>query len=128
MTNQEIYEAALRLCGEQEDHTNNADYKKRAPQLLAVFCQQNARLDRIVREANGSEPQTLPSALSLPLADAFPLSDAFASAAAYWLAGMLTTAENTSIGDRFLEQAQEALKAIRKEVPFRLENIRSVYS
>jgi len=128
LTNREIYDAALRLCGEQEDHPNNADYKSRAPQLLAIFCQQNARLDRLYREAHGNEPQSLPAALGLLLTDSFPLSDVFAAAASHWLAGMLTMVENTSISDRLLDQAEAALATIRRELPFRLEKIRSVYA
>lgn len=129
MKNQEIYDAALHLASEltSTDQTVNADYRERAPYLLAMVCRQCEPTENACRTAKGKSAVVLPATLTYALTDSFPLSDALASAAAFGLACLLTADENPDLSADFRARFREQLASLTVALPMRPEPITDRY-
>ncbi len=128
MTNQDLYNAALRLASEVASVGENADYEERAEYILGVLCLRYASLDRDYRLANGMKEATLPTLPHLSLAAQFPLCEVFAAPVSYALAALLVATESPALSDRLEHQADDALVAIRQAIPFQSERISDRYA
>ena len=128
MTNQDLYNAALRLASEVFAEGENADYAERAEYLLGVLCLRYASLDRDYRLANGMKEATLPTLPHLSLDTDFPLCEVFASPVSYALAALLVATESPALSDRMEHLADDALASIRQAIPFQNGRITDRYS
>ena len=128
MTNQSIYETALRLASETSASDANADYQERSAYLLPIICQRLAQTDRLYRLATTGTEQQIPAESPYALSDQFPLSDVFLSPASALLASLLVVEENAVLSERLEAVSHAALDAIRRDIPFRSEPIRNAYA
>lgn len=127
MTNQEIYDAALRLASEVAVSDENQDYLERSGYLLATICSMCAGLDEAYRTARDLEPQDLPAVTKYDLEDNFPLSPAFAAPVSALLASLLVLQEAPELSERLNEVGKSALSCIRATIPFRIQPIVNRY-
>ena len=128
MTNQALYDAALRLASEVYAEGENADYEERAEYLLGVLCLRYASLDEAYRTANGLEKASLPTLPHLPLSEEFPLCEVFSAPLSSALAALLVATESPSLANRLERLAADSLDAIRQAIPFQSERITDRYS
>ena len=127
MTNQNVFDSALRMIGEEPGSAGISDYTARAPYLICAACRALAPVDRMYRLAHGRGVLVLPEESEYPLDEGFPLSPALHSAAACHIAAALLFDENPVLSDkchtRFAEQARDILAAL----PARVEQITNQY-
>ncbi|MBR6709654.1 MAG: hypothetical protein IKL84_08265 [Clostridia bacterium] len=127
MTNQEVFDSALRIIGEEPGAADLADYTARAPYLLCSACRALAGVDRMYRLAHRVGVLVLPRDSEYALDSLFPLSDALHPTAAYHIAAALIFDENPALSDkchaRFVEQTKDILDAL----PARVELIGQKY-
>lgn len=123
MTNQAVFDAALRLIGEVPDSPDLADYAARAPHLICAACRALAALDRLCRAALFLGEQSLPSGGAYPLTDTFPLCDDLLPAAAAHVASSLLFDENPSLSDRCYARFTEAAQGLLTSLPAVVEEI-----
>lgn len=128
MTNQSIYDTALRLASEIAASDANADYQERSTYLLPIVCQRFAQTDRFYRLAMNREEQSLPSEIPYRLTDPFPLSDVFLSPASALLASLLVVEENPALSKHLEAVSNAAADAIRRDIPCRSESIQNSYA
>ena len=128
MTNQEIYDSALRLASEVQQSDANQDYKERAPYLIAAICYRYAPLDKLYRKANNLSEQKLLAINCFPFPTLFPLCEVFAPAVSSALAGLLVLEENPELSDRLMKLADDMIADLRSAFPFRKESIVSYYT
>ena len=128
MSNQEIYDAAIRLIGETSDSNANEDYRDRAPYLISAVCHRYAPLDVLYRQAHGLEKQKLLEINTYPLPTLFPLSDAFAPSVSMEVAGLLVLDENPKMSEQLTGWASSTISEIQKSIPFKKEKIQSSYA
>ena len=127
MTNQEIYDAALRLASETAALNANEDYEERAPYLIAMICHRYAALDRIYRQVHGLERQELLNITFFPFPTLFPLSEPFISPVSTALASLLILAENPQMSKSLADIENGMIDEIRRSIPFQKEQIVSRY-
>ncbi len=127
MTNQEIYDSALRLASEVPDPDANEDYEDRAPYLIAAVCHRYADLDVTYRQAHGLEEQKILDINCFPLPTLFPLCTVFSPAVSLAVAGMLVLEENPQMSERLLQIADSTVKGIQQSLPYTKEKILSHY-
>ena len=128
MTNQEIYDAALRLVCETSDPNENPDYKDRAPYLISAICYRYAKIDETYRLVNGLDKQKLLSVNCFPLTTQFPLSDIFAPPVSTAVAGLLVLGENQQMSQRLSDMAETMISEIKRAIPYQNEKIQSPYT
>ena len=128
MTNQEIYDAAIRLIGETSDENVNEDYKDRATYLISAVCHRYAPLDVLYRQAHGLQKQKLLETNNYPLSTLFPLSDAFAPSVSMAVAALLVLDENAKMSEQLMNWADITISEIQKSLPFIKEKIQSSYT
>ena len=128
MTNQEIYDAAIRLVCETSAANANEDYKDRATYLISAVCHRYAPLDVLYRQAHGLPKQKLPEINTYPLPTLFPLSDTFAPSVSMAVASLLVLDENAKMSEQLMNWADTAIAEIQKSIPFTKEKIQSAYS
>ena len=127
MTNQEIYDAALRFASEVPDTNANGDYKDRAPYLISAICYKYAALDVTYRQIHGLDKQKLLAINCFPLPTTFPLSDIFAPPVSMAVAGMLVLGENQKMSEELTRMADQFIAEIQESIPFQKEKIQSSY-
>ncbi len=127
MTNQNIFDAALRLACEVETAGENLDYAERACYLLPTVCAQYAGLDAAYRSVFGEEQQSLPTSLCYTLSAGFPLTDRFAPAASALLASLLVADEAPTLCKHLQEQADALCGELQRALPFRREATVNAY-
>lgn len=127
MTNQEIYDSALRLASEVPNPDANEDYEDRAPYLIAAVCHRYAALDVLYRKAHGMDEQKILDINCFPFPTLFPLSTVFAAAVSSAVAGMLVLQENEQMSERLLKMADEMVDEIQRSLPYKKEKILSHY-
>ena len=128
MTNQEIYDAAIRLIGETAETNVNEDYRDRATYLIAAVCHRYASLDVLYRRAHGLATQKLLAINNFPLPTLFPLSDAFAPPVSMAVASLLVLDENAKMSEQLMTWADTTVAEIQKSIPFTKEKIQSSYA
>ena len=128
MSNQEIYDAALRLIGETSNLDFNEDYRDRAPYLISAVCHRYAALDALYRQAHGLDKQKLLEINNYPLPTLFPLSDAFAPPVSMEVAGLLVLAENPKMSEHLTSWASNSIAELQRSIPFKKEKIQSAYA
>lgn len=127
MTNQNLYDAALRMASEVAVVGENADYAERATYLLAAGCSQCLELDRIYRKIHELPEGTGTVTTCLALTDDFPLSDVFAPGMTYYLASMLVIDENEEMSDKLFALYSDAMSKIQNSLPLSSEKIKNAY-
>lgn len=127
MRNRELYEAALRLLGENTAADENEDYAERAPYLLATCVSEAAEIDRHLRLSRKEAPKPLVETVSLPLDEEFPLSDELSHAAVYYLAAMLILESDERRSDILYDRYCDSLLRIEEALPASLEPIADRY-
>ena len=128
MTNQEIYDSALRLASEVSVSDGNEDYVERSPYLLAVICSRYSTLDVAYRAAHGLEQQKLLPINQYPLATLFPLSDIFSAPVSTALAALLVLEENPNLSQQLTKLSEAMIADIQKQIPFQQKQIVSHYA
>ena len=128
MTNQEIFNAALRLCCEGSYTTAfTKDYTERAPYILASFYSHTGLLvQRYRRLYNLGEIPPFEGVIA-ELTDTFPIPAIFSSAAVFYLSAMLTIEENEEMSDKFFALCNDELSRIEHSLPLRTESIVNKY-
>ena len=128
MKNQEIYTAALRLIGEPSASDQETDYTERAPYILANFISDNRAANKQYCLHNGLSYSDPGHPVYVPLEHPFPLCERFAPAAQFYLAYLLISEENTSLGDMFFDRYCDAISSIFAEIPALREKIVNAYT
>lgn len=125
LTNREVYEAALALLSEEQDGLSE-DYERRAGYLIGVFICECRDTDGFYRLTRGlSEAGAAAEAVDLD--DLFPLSDRFFSAAAYYVAAMLTEIENPDLSNYLYAHYARDITAITQGIGGVTMGIKDVY-
>lgn len=127
MTNQAVFDAALRLIGEVPGAADLDDYTARGPYLVCAACRALAALDRLCRSAQALGEQSLPDGGEYALADAFPLCDDLLPAAAAHIASALLFDENPTLSDRCYARFTEAAQGLLRSLPAVVEEIVEKY-
>ena len=117
MTYREIFNSAIALIAEEVGDGAISDYEERAAYILAVFCNQTARIDRQYRQANALSAGTYPDLGYISLDSSFILHPVFAPVAAYYLGSALTVDENEAMSERLFEQYTDAITSIVSALP-----------
>ena len=119
MTYYDIIDAAISAACEDAGNTSaTGDYLSRSQFLLANFVTQYAKLDALVREADGLEPKTVATDIALvDPEDDFPLCDIFAPVAVLYLAAALVLDENEEMSDRLFDRYINGILEIRNTLP-----------
>ena len=128
MTNQTVYENALRLLGLSVSAEGNEDYEDRAPYLIASFCNDAERLDKALRESAGDTSTPTFGRVWLSLESDFPLSEQLASIASLYVAAMLVLDENSDLSDTLYDRFCDAMLTLRASIPARCESIPDRYA
>ena len=126
MTNQAVFDHALRLLGELPASQDIADYADRAPALLCGSCGALAAADRLCRASTGQEGQVMPSGSEYALEDEFPLCDMLLPVAALHLASALVFDENPTLSDRYFQRFGQLVGEIIGALPAEIEPIKRV--
>lgn len=127
MTNQDAFDAALRLIGEEPGAEDLADYTARGPQLVCGACRALAAADRLCRSAFGYAEQALPTGIEWPLGGDFPLCEELLSAAAAHIASTLLFDENPVLSDRCWVRFTAEVNALLGSLPAVLESVTERY-
>ncbi len=117
MTNQKIYEGALKVLAETSDMADNEDYEIRAPYLIAAFCSETEEVDIAYRKANGIGDAEKVNDVYLPLESNFPRAPRFASAACIYLASMLIIDTAPELSERLYDKFSDMLATICASIP-----------
>ncbi len=123
LTNQNIYDIALRLAGELGTVGLNADYQERAGYLLSLLCRRYVPLENAYRKAHGQEPFAPSISVPLALSSAFPLSEDLSVPVSASLAALLVCAESPELANRLEQLAADAAETIREALPFSVASI-----
>lgn len=126
MTNQNICDAAITLCGEMPSAATG-DYTARSFTVLALIYDQCLPLDNAYRAAHGAEPSAWTPCVTIGPDEDFPLSDVFIPAVSYALAALLVTDENGELSNLFYGRYVAALAEIRRLIPAAPEPITDRY-
>ena len=129
MTNQEIFDAALRMCCEG-NYANSyiKDYTERAPYILASFFSHTAPLVQKYRYAHQLDVTAEFEGVSVALTESFPIPSVFTSAAVFYLSAMLTIEENEEMSDKFFALCNDELSRIESSLPMQVETIVNKYA
>lgn len=117
MTNQKIYEGALKILAETSDMADNEDYEIRAPYLIAAFCSETDEVDMAYRKANNMSASENVNDVYLSLDSNFPRASRFASAACIYLASMLVIDSDPELSERLYEKFSDMLATICASIP-----------
>lgn len=117
MTNQGIYDGALRMIAETGESGRTDDYEERAPYLLSAFFNENALTDRLYRQFASLPAQGSYSAAFAELDEEYPFCDRTVYAAECYLAAMLILDENQEISDKLYDRYACSMTAMREEIP-----------
>jgi hypothetical protein len=129
MTNQEIFDAALRMCCEGNYSLSyTKDYTERAPYILASFFSHTAPLVEKYRDAHRLDVASRFEGVTVALTEAFPIPSVFTSAAVFYLSAMLTIEENEEMSDKFFALCNDELSRIEATLPMKLETIVNKYA
>lgn len=127
MTNQDAFDAALRLIGEEPGAADIADYTARGPYLVCEACHALAASDRLCRSALGYTEQAMPVGAAFALGEVFPLCGELLPAAAAHIASGLMFDENPVLSDRCYSRFAAALAAVLSGLPAAVETITQKY-
>lgn len=116
MTNLDICNAAITLCGEVPA-TATADYSSRSFTLLALIYNQCLPLDNAYRASHAMEPCSWTPGVLIDPTEDFPLSEVFISAVSYALGALLVTDENSELSNLFYSRYLAGLDEIRRLIP-----------
>ena len=117
MTNQNIYEGALKILAETSNTADNDDYEARAPYLIAAFCSETEEVDTAYRKANKLGSAEKVNDVYLALDSNFPRASRFASAACIYLASMLVIDTDPELSERLYEKFSDMLATICASIP-----------
>lgn len=117
MTNQNIYEGALKILAETSDMADNEDYEARAPYLIAAFCSETEEVDEAYRKANKMGNAEKVNDVYLSLDSNFPRAARFASSACIYLASMLVIDTDPELSERLYEKFSDMLATICASIP-----------
>ena len=123
MTNQDAFDAALRLIGEEPGAEDIGDYLARGPYLVCEACRALAAADRLVRSALGYTEQVMPAGSAFMLSGEFPLCGELLPAAAAHIASGLMFDENAVLSERCYGRFTAALAAVLSGLPAAVEGI-----
>ena len=127
MTNQEAFDAALRLIGEEPGAEDIGDYLARGPYLVCEACRALAAADRLCRGALGYAEQVMPEGSAFALSETFPLCGELLPAAAAHIASGLMFDENPILSERCDARCSAALTAVLSGLPAAVEPIAQKY-
>lgn len=129
MTNQEIFDAALRMCCEG-NYSNSyiKDYTERAPYILASFLSHTASLVQKYRYAHQLEEARAFEGVTVSLTEDFPIPSIFTTAAVFYLSAMLTIEENEEMSDKFFALCNDELSRLEASLPMKVETIINKYA
>ena len=127
MTNQDAFDAALRLIGEEPGAEDIGDYLARGPYLVCEACRALAASDRLCRAAFGYAEQMMPAGSAFALSDEFALCGELLPAAAAHIASGLMFDENAALSDRCYGRFTAALAAVLSGLPAAVEEITQRY-
>ena len=116
MTNQEIYDGALRIIGESVEEEDNEDYRERAPYIIAMFCNETFVLDNTIRRLASTPERAFGTSIWLSLDTPFPATPRLAHAACLYLAAMLILDEDMERSDNIYEKYCDSIASIQTEV------------
>ncbi len=128
MTNQTVYENALRLLGLTGTAEGNEDYEDRAPYLIASFCNEAERLDGALRRSVGDAPTPAFGRVWLSLDKDFPLSEQLSPIASLYVAAMLVLDEDSELSDTLYDRFCDAMLTLRASIRAVCESIPDVYA
>ena len=129
MTNQEIFNAALRMCCEGNyGNSYIKDYTERAPYILASFLTHTAELAQKYRRLHSLGDIAPFEGVSIELTEEFPVPSIFSSAAVFYLSAMLTIEENEEMSDKFFALCNDELSRIEDSLPMMTESIVNKYA
>ena len=117
MTYRQIFSSAVALISENVSGVTVTDYEERACYILAVFCNQTARIDRQYRRAHDLPEVTHTDLSYVNLDTEFALHEVFAPVAAYYLGSALTLDENEAMSERLFAQDTDAIASIASALP-----------
>ena len=117
MTNQKIYEGALKILAETSDMADNEDYEMRAPYLIAAFCSETEELDMAYRKANKLGNADRVNDVDLSLDSNFPRAPRFASSACVYLASMLVIDTDPELSERLYDKFSDMIATICASIP-----------
>ena len=123
----DVYNHALSIISESPGSALNEDYKERTQYLLASWCTELARMDKNYRASVGEPQGSSFSSVILELDADFPFCDRFAPAAAYFVASMLVSEENSELSDKLYSKYSDAISSLAQEVPATVESISDIY-
>ena len=128
MTNQEIFDAALRMCCEG-NYSNSyvKDYTERAPYILASFLSHTASLVQKYRYVHRLEGEAF-EGVTVTLTESFAIPSVFSTAAVFYLSAMLTIEENEEMSDKFFALCNDELSRIEHSLPMTSEPIVNKYA
>ena len=126
MTNNDICDAAIYLCGESL-LPYSGDYRLRAQTLLALIYNECAPLDTAYRKAHDLPDGAWTDGTTVDLIALFPLSDPFTSAVTYALGSFLVSDENSELSALLYARYVAYLDGIRREIPAVVEPIADKY-
>ena len=127
MTNREIYTSALCILAESTSEGDNEDYEERAPYLIAAFLTEASDADTALRKALDEPIAAHFNAVFASLDNEFPLLDRFSTAAAMYVAAMLTIDDFPDVSDRIYDKYSDVMSSICSSVPAVCERIQNRY-
>lgn len=128
MTCADILTQACNIIAEASGDTEApVGFNARAPYILAAFCGEAKRIDKLYREAFSLGVQPSFDRSYVGLSSTFPLCDRLVSSAAFYLASVLIATENPELSQSLAESCRESLSAANDEIPATTHSIKNVY-